>query len=304
MARSARSAFRSARCWTRSRPLYNTSGCFQRFEGKWDYSPDILNRWSESESPGGATIYFSRAHGTHCVGWGNGSLYERMGGTGSWLGFPKSDEVKRRLPAKDRPGFTVQEFEHGVIIYSAEHGSVAVPRATMECLDQLGGLKELLGLPLRRSPTATADEAVQFFENGVVVIRDESPEVYLRAVSPAEEAPQPIRLVALRFAPEVVTRGHRLLSSMNIRCARVAVPGCARRQPGCRQQGRLLRQSWRPQVDVTPGRHSYNRHLRVPAAAPAGTYRLIGAIWHPTSGEQRLTSLDRGYVVTVAEATE
>ena len=104
------------------------------------------------------------------------------------------------------PGYAIQEFEGGVIIYSPKHGSVAVSRATIEYLDQHAGLRERLGLPLRRPRTSAADELVQFFENGVVTIRDGTPEAYLRAVTP-EAGPQRVSLVALNFSPETVIRG-------------------------------------------------------------------------------------------------
>ncbi|MFJ8490654.1 hypothetical protein ACIRBZ_20210 [Streptomyces sp. NPDC094038] len=43
----------------------------------------------------------------------------------------------------------------------------------------------------------------------------------------------------------------------------------------------------------------YKRQLRVSASAPAGPYRLIGAVWHPKIGGDRMADLDRGYVVRV-----
>lgn len=161
---------------------YGTTGRLQRFEGIWDYPTDILDHWSDVEGPGGATIYTSEAHGVYCVGWGNGILYERLGGTGSWLGFPKSDETDARA-SKDDPWCTVQEFEGGTIFYKAKSGSVPVPRATMEYLSQHEGLLQRLGLPVKGESSLTPgdDEHVQFFEHGVVTIRKGVFETWLRA---------------------------------------------------------------------------------------------------------------------------
>jgi LGFP repeat len=153
-------------------------GHYQRFEGKWDYPEDILRCWTGRESPRGATIYTSPAHGTYCVGWGNGILYKRLGGTSSWLGFPVSDS---RTHHSETGEYHVQEFEGGVIIWCKAQGSVAVPKATLNYLDSQAGLRDHLGLPLRRPDGSAADEQVQFFENGVVILRDGTVEAWIRA---------------------------------------------------------------------------------------------------------------------------
>lgn len=155
---------------------YGTSGYLQRFEGRWDYGSDIVGKWSKSEKPGGATIYMSAAHGAYCVGWGNGTLYERLGATGSWLGFPTSDE-ERRTGAR---GPSIQTFEGGAIYYTDTHDSVTVPAATLDYLGSHPGLAEQLGVPVRRDPGSRPEEPVQFFENGVVTIRDGVIEAWVR----------------------------------------------------------------------------------------------------------------------------
>jgi uncharacterized protein with LGFP repeats len=284
-----------------SPPPWKTAGNFQRFEGRWDYDHDkILKHWRDDEGPGGATIYTCEAYGTHCVGWGNGTLYEQMGGTGSWLGFPMSDEIKHRPSAG--PGYTVQEFEGGVIIWSKAHGSVSVPRATMEYLDQRANLREQLGLPLPRSPESTADEPVQFFENGVVTTRDAMPEGYLRTANPPEAGPQRIRLAALTFSPETVTPGEPVFLDYEVQAlpdppSPVVLGATLLSENG----DEYFDKAGDLRVDVTPGRASYRRPLVVPASATLGRYRLIGAIWHPSIGAQRLGRIDRGFVVTVTD---
>ena len=283
---------------------YGTTGRFQRFEGLWNYPDGILEHWSDRERPGGATIYTS-AHGTYCVGWGNGVLYERLGGTGSWLGFPKSDEKKQRPLSNGKLQYTVQEFEGGEIIHDPGQGrngvSVAVPRATMEYLDRHAGLRERLGLPLSRPLTSsTADEPVQFFENGVVVLRDGNPEAYLRAVASLGEVPQSIRLTALNFTPENVAPGEVITLEYAIQALPCAPAAVMLGASLITKEGDEYYDKYGDlKVDVGPGKASYRRPFRVPSSAPPGAYSLIGAVWHPFIGEERLDSLDRGPVVTI-----
>jgi uncharacterized protein with LGFP repeats len=161
---------------------YGTTGHFQRFEGAWAYPEDILKCWSDREGQGGATIYTSEAHGTYCVGWGNGIYYERLYGTSSWLGFPKSDEVDVRTSESESLS-TVQEFEGGTIFFKPDYNSVAVKRATMDYVSKNEGMRQRIGFPVKeeRSLTPEGDERVQFFEHGVVTVRNGVIEAWLRS---------------------------------------------------------------------------------------------------------------------------
>jgi TIR domain/LGFP repeat len=163
---------------------YKTPGHCQRFEGVEAYPEDVLQRWPDQEVPVGATIYTSDAYGTYSVGWGNGIYYERRDGSNSWLGFPKSDEVDARA-SESEPWATIQDFEGGTIFYKEEYGSVGVTRATMECLAGREGLRQQMGFPIKEerslSPrNADDDERVQFFEHGVVTIRNGVIEAWIR----------------------------------------------------------------------------------------------------------------------------
>jgi uncharacterized protein with LGFP repeats len=171
---------------------YGTSGSFQRFEGDWDYPEDILEHWSDSEGPGGATIYASSTHGINTVGWGNGILYERLGGTSSWLGFPTSDETDARS-SQDEPWCTIQEFEGGAIFYEQEHGSVPVSRVIMEHFTKHSRLRRRLGFPVdkERSLRSEGDKRVQFFEHGVITIRNGMIEAWQRLPEPPREQDAP-----------------------------------------------------------------------------------------------------------------
>jgi len=55
-----------------------------------------------------------------------------------------------------------------------------VPRATMEYLAQHSNLRPRLGFPVSRPPTSGPEEPLQFFEHGVVTIRDGKVEVWLK----------------------------------------------------------------------------------------------------------------------------
>lgn len=157
-----------------------TSGRYQRFEGIWDYPDDIVRHWSDRESPGGATVYYSKLYGAHTVERGNGILYERRGGTASWLGFPTSDEVSVSEWTAD-PDRTVQQFEGGAIFYAREYESVPVKRTVIEYLAKQPFAVKRLGFPTGEAeplPSGEGDD-IQFFEHGVVTARNDVIEVWL-----------------------------------------------------------------------------------------------------------------------------
>lgn len=176
---------------------FGTTGQLQRFEARLDYGEDIWAVWPDFAEPAGATVYASEAHGVHCVGWGNGHLYEKMGGTRSWLGYPRSDETDARSEGSE-PWCTIQNFEGGAIYYKEEHGSVPVPLATTEFIGSHEGLHQRLGFPVKAetllapdtttpaplstTPNPESPSREQLFEHGLVTIRNGSREAWLRAV--------------------------------------------------------------------------------------------------------------------------
>jgi uncharacterized protein with LGFP repeats len=152
---------------------YGTTGYLQRFEGAWDYPEDIVSCWSDQERPGGATIYHSDQHGARIVERGNGEVYERVNGTASWLGFPMSDEVRVEEPADD-PGRTIQRFEGGAIFYTRTFGPVPVKREVLDYIAEQLYPDERLGFPIEEAQSLGSgdDDCIQFFEHGVVTVRD------------------------------------------------------------------------------------------------------------------------------------
>ncbi len=136
-----------------------TDGRFQRFEGAWDYPDDLVAACIGFDHPGGATVYTS-THGTHTVDAGIGILYERLGGTASWLGFPT--DAPRKADARRR----IQPFEGGAIYWSPEHDSIAVRE------DVLAILGPDIGFPTHPEQTiGDGPDTVQFFEAGLVTRR-------------------------------------------------------------------------------------------------------------------------------------
>lgn len=172
---------------------FGTPGRLQRFETTNDLPEDIRAAWTGFTRPAGATVYVSGAHGVHCVEWGNGNVYEKMGGPASWLGYPRSDEDDARSSAAE-PRRTIQQFEGGAIYYAEGHGSVPVPLATMEFITRHDGLRERFGFPVKAEvllagestardnpgmPDPAADRE-QFFEHGIVTVRNGVMEAWLR----------------------------------------------------------------------------------------------------------------------------
>ena len=120
------------------------------------------------------TVYSARDTGVHGVAGPRLDLYERLGGPGSSLGFPMSDSI----PYLDGyGGRQSQKFEHGVIYHQTRADPVAVPAETVE----LVGFRRL-GWPTseERLVGDNTDESIQFFEMGVVTVRDGKREFWLR----------------------------------------------------------------------------------------------------------------------------
>lgn len=173
--------------------VFGTKGTFQRFEGSSDYPHDIVSHWTEREGVGGCTVYVSR-HGVHAVGAAIGALYERMHGTGSWLGFPTSGEIDAR-DTPDAPWCCYATFEGGAIYWKQPFGAVAVSRTVADLLSSDAGLARQLGFPTaaEQSITPGEHERVQFFEHGVVTTRNAVAEAWLRPAPAASGAVRPQR---------------------------------------------------------------------------------------------------------------
>jgi uncharacterized protein with LGFP repeats len=127
------------------------------------------------------TVYESK-HGVYIVGWGNRTCYDKLGGPGSWLGFPKSEEAPTRESAEGSLS-SIQEFEGGTIFYKDEYdkyGPIPIPSIVMESIAE-HGLQERMGFPVPKDYSlgpSSADQ-IYFFERGIVTVRDGVAEPWL-----------------------------------------------------------------------------------------------------------------------------
>lgn len=152
-----------------------------------DVHPQVTGRMQRFRGPGHGEI---AVHSTEAIGmqWVSGrtlALYEKLGGPGSWLGFPTATQVNIRSGR-------VQRFEHGSIYLGpdSEAVAVAVPAETVELVG------DVLGWPVsqEKSVGGSDDEAIQYFENGVVVLRDGKREILVRPEPVAEDSPLTVRM--------------------------------------------------------------------------------------------------------------
>lgn len=143
---------------TTATSLHGTRGWVQRFCG----SRNLLNE----------TVYDTgRAFG---VGGEIESFYDRLGGTSSWLGYPMSN-------ATNIGSNSTQDFEGGTVFTGIPVARVvAVPAASMNLIRD-EGIRGRLGFPVAaEQPSGNGGDRLQFFENGVVTLRDGKREVWVR----------------------------------------------------------------------------------------------------------------------------
>jgi uncharacterized protein with LGFP repeats len=109
------------------------------------------------------------------VSGGIGIRHQADGGPDGWLGYPRTDEIEETGPADDTER-RYQKFEGGTIFWTARHHAVAVSKAVDRLVfDPDANLRARLGYPV-----SGQEGGVQYFENGVVTIRDGAPEAWLR----------------------------------------------------------------------------------------------------------------------------
>lgn len=157
-----------------------TRGVYQRFERTWEYPPDVLTGWGEGER-GGATIYWSEEYGAHATGGGIGVRYEREGGPGGFLGYPTSDSV--RVASTDGEAQrSYQEFEGGTVYWTSSTDTVTVAGPVVDLLRLDRSVEQSLGFPTTAEASGgfAQQGRVQFFEHGVVTIKDGIAEAWSR----------------------------------------------------------------------------------------------------------------------------
>jgi len=144
---------------------FGTEGKFQRFEGAKDYPSDI-DHFPDMNY--GASIYWSKRFGAHATGGAIGACYERLHGTGGYLGFPIADELDA-APSPRKTEGKYQEFEGGTIYLRSGAGAHPVHGEIGTLFHAKGGTRSRLGFPVTdehsaaRSPQGT-DGVYQYFE--------------------------------------------------------------------------------------------------------------------------------------------
>ena len=125
---------------------------------------------NEYDVPGGKAedftagrAFWSAATGAHALIGRINARYSEMGGPGSWLGFPLTNEQQ----TPDGVGRYVK-FEHGVIYWTPTHGAHAIPADMFDAWGTEGWETGLLGYPVEDT-VSTGDVITQRFEGGYVV---------------------------------------------------------------------------------------------------------------------------------------
>ncbi len=105
------------------------------------------------------------------------SYYNKLGAERSWLGFPvQSAEQTFRV------GGFGQAFEGGWIFWGTDTGPAAVSNEVNEAIEQVKAKNRDIGLPVSEGQPIGVDspDRIQFFENGVVTLRDDKREIWVR----------------------------------------------------------------------------------------------------------------------------
>jgi len=126
-----------------------TTGVYQRFEGRWDYPEDV----NTNPVRCGASLYYSDQYGPYSTWGGIGIRYERLGGTSSHLGFPKSFEQEAGPSMRGTRGM-YQCFEGGDIYWSWNTESHPIWGSIRGLFLKLGSVNSRLGFPITGEETA------------------------------------------------------------------------------------------------------------------------------------------------------
>jgi LGFP repeat len=119
-------------------------------------------------------VYTTEKYGIHLTAGSIREYHVRIGGTASWLGFPKGD-----------PTDSSQGFEGGTIYAGGGCDPVAVASEIMELIGEDSPPWGQLGIPVsaEKVVASAGDESIQFFANGIVTLRDGKREIWLRRES-------------------------------------------------------------------------------------------------------------------------
>jgi uncharacterized protein with LGFP repeats len=146
---------------------FGTEGRRQRFDGS-------------SETPLDQVTVYASPRGTFAVGSSIRIVHDELGGAVGRMGLPTSEEIDARDHRKGERR-CYQPFEGGRI-YATSGRTIAVRKAVVKVFASAPGLERQLGFP-REDEQRLADgedDAVQFFQNGVVTIRGGRAQAWIR----------------------------------------------------------------------------------------------------------------------------
>ena len=108
------------------------------------------------------------------------SYYSKLGAEKSWLGFPTPG---KQIMSDSRGG---QIFEEGAIYWRSEEEPITVPAAVIKLVGNDPHLRGRLGFPVSEEQPVGADGSgrIQYFEYGVITLRDGKRETWLRPERP------------------------------------------------------------------------------------------------------------------------
>ncbi|KAB2380119.1 toll/interleukin-1 receptor domain-containing protein [Actinomadura montaniterrae] len=114
------------------------------------------------------------------------------------------------------------------------------------------------------------------------------------------DSPVAVDFLGLEFNPEVLSPGQTMQLSYRVRLLSERTLPVTLGASLLGRNGDEYFDALRDrEVQLAPDTAVYRRHLQLPLAVPAGTYRLVGAVWWRRVGQRRLATLDRGFVVSV-----
>jgi hypothetical protein len=128
------------------------------------------------------TVYSSAKHGAHCVRGKIKEYYDQNKAAASLLGLPVAEA------AGNLQG-SIQRFEFGTVFDRQERETLAVSSGIIDAFGGDGEIPIQLGWPTSEELPIGSDESgcIQFFEGGVVTLRDGKHEVWLRSGREAVE---------------------------------------------------------------------------------------------------------------------
>jgi hypothetical protein len=148
----------------------------QRFEIEWESGTfETAVYWDEKNKP---VMVVSQV-------W---DYYRKMGAEKSWLGFPRTSGL-----GESGRGYGRQSFEGGVIVWRSGSNTVAVRKTVYDLIEVHNDRNQRLGYPLaeEHSIDTGKSDRIQFFEHGVVTIRDGKYEIWVHPDPIPEPKPMP-----------------------------------------------------------------------------------------------------------------